>query len=441
MCGSSASVGSLTITRVAPSSGSSSPARRAGPSHRCGRGCRRARRGAPSRPRSTASPASRRFETSFRGSWSRKTSIPFSAAQETKRPTMSPETGASRRESARAARSRAGSSCARRSRGCAPTGSRPAAAPLCRSHHRPRPRGRRTPRCRGSPQSRRISPVGTLPARGSCERSRMVVSTSCGTAGAYLRSGFSRRHRGRAALRRGRCSGLARIDLDPLADVHEQRHLDDGAGLEGCGLRDVRDGVAAAPPGSVSATVSSTDAGSWMPAGLPLTVRICTVDDGSMYASSSATSPCGKPELLERLLVHEVRLGAVVVEELDVLHLGVDARELLAGAERLVDDRSAIEILELRPHERAALARLHVLELDDAPHRALELDVHPVPELVGVDDVCHAQPSLVALGAQPTTIGSLRERREPLVAVARDERRDPRSGRRRPPRSRAPARP
>jgi hypothetical protein len=30
-----------------------------------------------------------------------------------------------------------------------------------------------------------------------------------------------------------------------------------------------------------------------------------------------------------------------------------------------------------------------VLELDDAPGLTLELDVHPVPELVGGDDLCH----------------------------------------------------
>ena len=100
-------------------------------------------------------------------------------------------------------------------------------------------------------------------------------------------------------------------------------------------------------------------------------------------------SPRGKPELLVALLVHEVGLGAVVVEELDVLHLGVDARELLARAERVVDDRPRLEVLELGTDERAALSGLHVLELDDAPHRAAVLDVHAVPELVRVDDVGH----------------------------------------------------
>ena len=45
--------------------------------------------------------------------------------------------------------------------------------------------------------------------------------------------------------------------------------------------------------------------------------------------------------------------------------------------------------LQLRAHERAALAGLDVLELDDAPDVAVELDVHPVLELVRVDGLGH----------------------------------------------------
>ena len=108
-----------------------------------------------------------------------------------------------------------------------------------------------------------------------------------------------------------------------------------------------------------------------------------------MYVELAGDLGPRQAELLVALLVHEVRLAAVVVEELDVLHLGVDARELLAGAERVVDDGAGLEVLQLRPHERAALARLHVLELDDAPDRAAVLDVHPVAELIRVDDVGH----------------------------------------------------
>jgi hypothetical protein len=63
-----------------------------------------------------------------------------------------------------------------------------------------------------------------------------------------------------------------------------------------------------------------------------------------------------------------VRLGPVVVEVLDVLDLGVDACELLARAKGPVDDG---------------------LELDDAPHAAVDLDVHPVAELVRGDGLGH----------------------------------------------------
>ena len=63
--------------------------------------------------------------------------------------------------------------------------------------------------------------------------------------------------------------------------------------------------------------------------------------------------------------------------------------ELLSGAEGAVDDRPAVEVLELRADERAAFSRLHVLELDDAPDASVDLDVHAVLELVRVDVLCH----------------------------------------------------
>src|SRR6266567_461552 len=84
-----------------------------------------------------------------------------------------------------------------------------------------------------------------------------------------------------------------------------------------------------------------------------------------------------------------MHVGAVVVQELDVLRLGVHPRELLAGPERAVDNRARVEALQLRADERAALARLHVLELDDPPHLAVELDVHPVLEAVRVNRLGH----------------------------------------------------
>ena len=142
-------------------------------------------------------------------------------------------------------------------------------------------------------------------------------------------------------------------------------------------------------PGSVSVTSSTTDDGSSTPDG-------CSADEHHLHARRRLHERqlvlevrVRQRQLLVGLLVHEDDLVARVVEVLHVLRLGADAVELLARAERPVDDRAGGERLQLRADERAALAGLDVLELDDAPRLALELDVHPVPELVGGDDLGH----------------------------------------------------
>ena len=141
------------------------------------------------RRRRSPRPASRRFETSFSGSWSRKTSIPLSAAQATKRRTMSGETGFEPTRNRPRSASPSGvvvrASIARiRSHGLS-TPRRTAASktppPETSRHAKPAP-------SRIS-AIRSTSPVGTRPASGSCESRRIVVSTSCGTAGAYSRAG------------------------------------------------------------------------------------------------------------------------------------------------------------------------------------------------------------------------------------------------------------
>ena len=170
-CGRSAPVGSFTTTLVAPRSGALARLldEHVGPPARLG--CRRPAWNAPP-ALVIAAPASRRFETSFSGSWRRKTSMPFSAAHDTKRPTMSPRRGASRRGSGRAARSRAasrrGAAIARmRSHGLS-TRRRTVASktppPETSRHAKPAP-------SRIS-ATRKTSAVGSLPARGSCESRR-----------------------------------------------------------------------------------------------------------------------------------------------------------------------------------------------------------------------------------------------------------------------------
>ena len=73
---------------------------------------------------------------------------------------------------------------------------------------------------------------------------------------------------------------------------------------------------------------------------------------------------------------------AVLVEELHRAHLGAHGAELLAGAERTVNHGAVAGAAQLRAHERAALAGLDVLELDDLEDRPLDVDVVAVPELV-----------------------------------------------------------
>jgi hypothetical protein len=62
--------------------------------------------------------------------------------------------------------------------------------------------------------------------------------------------------------------------------------------------------------------------------------------------------------------------------------LGAHRAELLAGAERAVDDVAVRGSAQLRAHERAALAGLDVLELDDLEDRAVDVDVVAVFELI-----------------------------------------------------------
>src|SRR5665213_121884 len=181
---------------------------------------------------------------------------------------------------------------------------------------------------------------------------------------------------------------LSGVDLELVADGHEERHLDDSARLECGGLRDVRDGVA------FDARLGVDDGQldrHWQLYARRLSVHSEHLDGRVRLHEHQLVREIRRRngELLVRLGVHEVHVGAVLVEELDVLDLGVDADELLACAERAIDGGAGTERLELGAHERAALARLHVLEVDDAPGLPIGLDVHPVLELVRVDRVSH----------------------------------------------------
>jgi hypothetical protein len=56
--------------------------------------------------------------------------------------------------------------------------------------------------------------------------------------------------------------------------------------------------------------------------------------------------------------------------------------ELLPRPEGFVDHRAVLDPAQLGPHEGAALARLDVLELDDLPDLAVDLDMGAVLGLI-----------------------------------------------------------
>jgi hypothetical protein len=88
--------------------------------------------------------------------------------------------------------------------------------------------------------------------------------------------------------------------------------------------------------------------------------------------------------------VHEDVVGTVAVEELHVALLDDGLLELLVGAVRALDHGAAADVLELGAHERPALARFHVLELDDAEQALGEVQAHAVFQVIGRD--CHGCP-------------------------------------------------
>ena len=177
------------------------------------------------------------------------------------------------------------------------------------------------------------------------------------------RAGRRRGHQPAAATR-PRYSAAPRVHLHDVALVEEERHLDHRAGLEGGGLRAARGGVAA------DAGIGLGDL--QLDEVRQLDSDRAVVDEQDLHlgvlleeVARLADFLGGEGDLIVRVEVHEV-VAVVLVEELHPLLLEVDQLDLLARAERVVDDPAEPHVLELGAHERAALAGLDVLEVDDA---------------------------------------------------------------------------
>jgi hypothetical protein len=81
--------------------------------------------------------------------------------------------------------------------------------------------------------------------------------------------------------------------------------------------------------------------------------------------------------------VHEDVVLAVLVEVLHLALVDTGCLDLDASVERPVDDLAGQDVLQFGADEGAALARLDVLELDDRPQAAVEVEDQTVLEVVG----------------------------------------------------------
>jgi hypothetical protein len=177
----------------------------------------------------------------------------------------------------------------------------------------------------------------------------------------------------------------AGVDLDLLARLDEQRHLDHEPGLERRRLARARHAVAL--HARLGLRDGELDRGGELGGDDRTLVH---VQDGGValleVVDRAAEVLGGHVELVVGLVVHEHEGVALAVE---VLHLAlVDDRErhLLVGAERALEHRAARHLLELGAHDGAALARLHVLELDDGDEALRgQVQRHAVLQVVGGD--------------------------------------------------------
>ena len=187
-----------------------------------------------------------------------------------------------------------------------------------------------------------------------------------------------------------------RVDPHLIADVDEQGHLDLGTGLEDRGLRATARGGVTAQPGLGLGDGEVDRARQLHVGGLIIDVeKLDASSDSFIHCSGSASVALGDRQLLVGLGVHEVRVGAVAVEELHIANLGAHRPELLAGAEGAVDHVAVAGAPQLGADERPALAGLDVLKLEDLEDRALDVDVIAVLELVRADhdpDQCRTAP-------------------------------------------------
>ena len=165
-------------------------------------------------------------------------------------------------------------------------------------------------------------------------------------------------------------------------------------------------------PGSVSAMVSSTDGGD-------LDLHDLALEDGQVgghlldqVVGGVAERRRRHEDLVVGAAVHEDVVVAVAVEELHVALVDDGLLDADAGVERALEHRAGADVLQLGAHEGPALARLHVLEVDDGEQAVVELQRDAVLQVVGGDRRHDRSFGVCVSGRQPsavtTTVSSIR---------------------------------
>jgi len=160
---------------------------------------------------------------------------------------------------------------------------------------------------------------------------------------------------GKATLGAAAVLASAGVDLDSFAGLDEQRHLNDEPGFERCWLGRARNPIAL---------------DTWFGLG-----------DGQLDARWNVNANDFIAMHLHDVVHEDVGLAIVVHVEHRAL---VDHRpfELLARTEGAVDDGSGASIAQRAPYESRALARLHVLEVDNLKKVVVDLERHSGFEVV-----------------------------------------------------------
>src|SRR3954471_1837544 len=216
-----------------------------------------------------------------------------------------------------------------------------------------------------------VSRVTSVP----CSASRIAFSLSTSTRA--LSSADARQILARAG-----------VDLQDVALIDEERHLQAVAGLQRRRLHRSGDRVAA---------------------GAGIALHHLQLDGVGQVDGDGASVPeehRGVQVLLEEvprlaepggvdvalfvvLRIHEDVVVALLVEVMHLLFLDVGASYLLAGLEVLLQGAAGDQALVAGAHERRALAGFDVLELDDHERLVVDQDLESVAELAGVDHIGH----------------------------------------------------